>query len=66
MLRSSECSEVKGTLKKESMLRSKKRKGESAPTGSLNLTQVHTGEDTFEAVTIFQYLGDVLENLVVV
>ena len=35
-------------------------KGESAPTDSLNFTQVHDGEDTFEAVSTFQYLGDVI------
>ena len=37
-----------------------KCKGESAPTGSLNFTQVHTGEDTVEAVPTFQYFGDVI------
>ena len=37
------CSGVKGTLKKESMFRFKKCKGESAPTNSLNSTQVHVG-----------------------
>ena len=35
------CSGVKGTLKKESMYRCKKCKGESAPTGSLNFTKTH-------------------------
>ena len=53
------CSGVKETLKKESMFRYKKGKGENVPTGSLNSTQVHVGEDTFEAVRTFQYLGDV-------
>ena len=52
------CSEVKGTLKIESTFRRKKCKGESAPPGSLNFMQVHAGEDTFEAVSTFQYLGD--------
>ena len=42
------------------MFRCKKCKGESAPTGSLNLMQVHAGEDTFEAVPTFEYLGDVI------
>ena len=37
-----------------------KCKGESAPTGSLNFTQVHTVEDTVEAVPTFQYFGDVI------
>ena len=54
------CSGVKGTLKKESMFRCKNCKGESAPTGILNFTQMHAGEDTFEAVPTFQYLGDVI------
>ena len=40
------------------MFRCKKCKGESAPPGTLNFTQVHAGEDTFEAVSTFQYLGD--------
>ena len=31
----------------------------SVITDSLNSTQVHVGEDTFEAVSTFQYLGDV-------
>ena len=44
----------------ESMFRWKKYKGESAPTDSLNSTQVHVGEDTFEAVPTFQYVGDVI------
>ena len=39
------------------MFRCKKCKGESAPTGSLNSTQVNVGENTFEAVPTFQYLG---------
>ena len=47
------CSGVKGTLKKESMFRCKKCKGESAPTDSFNFTQVYVGEDTLEAVTTF-------------
>ena len=42
------------------MFRCKKCKGESAPTGSLNFTQVHPGEDTVEAVPTFQYFGDVI------
>ena len=42
-------------MKKQSIF-----KGESAPTGSLNFTQVQVGEDTFEAVLTFQYLGDVI------
>ena len=42
------------------MFRCKKCKGESAPTGSLNFTQVHTVEDTVEAVPTFQYFGDVI------
>ena len=42
------------------MFRCKKCKGESAPTDSLNFIQVHVGEDTFEAVPTFQYLGDVI------
>ena len=54
------CSRVTGTLKKESMPRCKKFKGESALTNSLNFIQVHVGEDTFEAVPAFQYLGDVI------
>ena len=37
-----------------------KCKGENAPTGSLNFTQVHTVEDTVEAVPTFQYIGDVI------
>ena len=54
------CSGVKGALKKESMFRCKKCKGESAPTGSLNFTQVHIDEDTVGAVPTFQYFGDVI------
>ena len=54
------CSGVKGTLKKESMFRCKKCKGESTPADSLNFIQVHIGEDTSEAVPTFQYLGDVI------
>ena len=54
------CSGVKGTLKKKNMFRCKKCTGESAPIGSMNLTQVKVGEDTFEAVPTFQYLGDVM------
>ena len=42
------------------MFRCKKCKGESTPTGSLNFMQVHTGEDTVEAVPTFQYFGDVI------
>ena len=42
------------------MFRWKKCKGESAPTDGLNFTQVHVGEDTFEAVPTFQYFGDVI------
>ena len=42
------------------MFRCKNCKGESAPTGILNFTQMHAGEDTFEAVPTFQYLGDVI------
>ena len=45
------------------MFRCKKCKGEIVPTDSLNSTQVHVGEDTFEAVSTFQYLGDVLGEL---
>ena len=54
------CSEVKRTLKKESMFRCKKCKGESVPSNSLNSTQVHVSKDTFDAVPTFQYLGDVI------
>ena len=54
------CSGVKGKLKKENMFRSKKCKGESTPTDSLNSTQVHVGEDRFESVPTFQYLGDMI------
>ena len=35
-------------------------RGESAPTDSLNSTQVHVSEDKFQAVPTFQYLGDVI------
>ena len=42
------------------MFRCKKCKDESAPTNSLYSTQVHVGEDTFEAVPTFQCLGDVI------
>ena len=59
------CSGVKGILKKESMFRCEKCKGESVPTDSFNSTQVHVVEDTFEAVPTFQYLGDMLGNRVV-
>ena len=54
------CSGVKGTLKKESMFRCQKFRGESAPTDSLNSTQVHVGEGTCDAVPTFQNLGDVI------
>ena len=54
------CSGVKGALKKESMFRCNKCKGESVPTDSLNSTQVHVDKDTFEALSTFQYLGDVI------
>ena len=56
------CSGVKGTLEKENMFRCKKCKDESAPTDSLNSTQIHVGEDTFENVPTFQYLGDYLSG----
>ena len=55
--------ELQGTVKKERMFRCKKCKGEIVPTDSLNSIQVHVGEDTFEAVSTFQYLGDVLGEL---
>ena len=42
------------------MFRCKKCKCESAPTGSLNFTQVQVGKDTFEAAPTFKYLGDVI------
>ena len=41
------------------MFRCQKCKGKSVLTDSLNSTQVHVGEDTFEAVPTFQYPGDV-------
>ena len=44
------------------MFRCKKCKVESAPTDNLNSTQVHVGEDTFEAVPTIQYLGDMIEE----
>ena len=50
---------LKGTLKKESMFRDARSVKVSVITDSLNSTQVHVGEDTFEAVSTFQYLGDV-------
>ena len=50
----------KRTLKKESIFRCKKCKGESAPTDSLNFILVHVSEDTFEAVPTFQYFGNVI------
>ena len=53
------CSGIKRTLKKESMFRCKKCKGQTAPTDSLNSNQVNIDEDTFEAVQTFQYLGEV-------
>ena len=56
-------SEVKRTLKKGSMFRCKNCKGEGAPTDSLNLTQVHVGEDTFKAVPTFQYYVNVVGEL---
>ena len=56
------CSGVKGTLKKESMFRCKKCKGDNVPTDSMNFIQVHVGEDTFEAVPTFQYLREVIEE----
>ena len=49
-------------MKKESMFRCQKCRGESAPTRSLSFTQVHVGEDSFEAATTFQYLGDGIEE----
>ena len=54
------CSGVKAALKKESMFSCRKCKGEIVPPDSLNSTQVHIGEDTFEAVSTFRYLGDVI------
>ena len=42
------------------MFRRKKCKGESAPPNSLNSTQAHISEGTFEAAPTFQYLGDVI------
>ena len=42
------------------MFRCQNCRGESAPTDSLNSTQVHVSEDTFQAVPTFQYLGDVI------
>ena len=54
------CLGVKGTLKKESMFKCKKCKGESVPTDSLNSTQVHFNEDTIEAVPTFQHLSDMI------
>ena len=50
-------------MKKERTFRCRKCKGESAPIDSLNFTQVHVREDTFEAVQTFQYLGDVIGDL---
>ena len=47
-------------LKKQSMFRFKKCKGESAPTGSSNFTQAQVGKDTFEAAPTFKYLGEVI------
>ena len=57
-LKINKCWGVKRTLKKESMFRCKKRKGESIPTGSWNFTQVLVVEETFEAAPTLQYLGD--------
>ena len=37
------------------------QKGESAQTDSLNSTQLHVGEDSFEALPTLQYLGDMIE-----
>ena len=54
------CSGVKGALKKESMFSCRKCNGEIVPPDSWNSTQVHIGEDTFEAVSTFRYLGDVI------
>ena len=50
------CSGVKGAPKKESMFSCRKCKGEIVPPDSLNSTQVHTGEDIFEAVSTFDTL----------
>lgn len=52
--------EVKGKLKKDSMFRYKKYRGDIAPPDSLNFTDVHIGEDMFEAVSTFRYLGNVI------
>ena len=57
-LKINKCSGVKRTLKKGSVFRCKKWKGESLPTSSWNFTQVHVVEETFEAVPTLQYLGD--------
>ena len=58
------CSGVKGALSKESMFRCKKYKDESAPTDSLNFTQAHVGEDTFEAVlNCFNQYNDAISSL---
>ena len=35
-------------------------KGESVPPDSLNSTQVHVGQGTFEPEPTFQYLGEVI------
>ena len=45
------------------MFKCKKCKGENAPTDSLNSTQVHVGENTFQDVLTFQYLGDMIGEL---
>ena len=45
------------------MFRWKKCKGESVPPDTLNSIQVHVGEDTFEAVLTFWYLGDMIGEL---
>ena len=45
------------------MFKCKKCKGENAPTDSLNSTQVHVGENTFQDVPTFQYLGDMIGEL---
>ena len=37
----------------------------SVPPDSLNSTQANASKNTFKAVPTFQYLGDVIENLVV-
>ena len=47
------CSGVKGTMKKESMFRCKKCKGESVPTDSLNFSLVQVGEDILEVGPTF-------------